>query len=229
MSKEIKKLPKEVFDELKQLQGAIQNIEDIVSDDSCADWEFEFAIDRLTTDKEKEMAKKLGRIYMLAHSNNRSHSCYEVHKSWRKPSPQNSDSKPTTCNENCSDCPEEARKLNPLTPKVPDWKKEFDEEGYWLNRKKVKDFIRKVEAEATQRGYERGYKEGKEEGIKTSNSGRLMYERGREEMKEIVDRVLADMLTEFANTPVNKRGNGWDWILKARKRVALLKSIKEND
>ena len=152
MSKEIKKLPKEVFDELKQLQGAIQNIEDIVSDDSCADWEFEFAMDRLTTDKEKEMAKKLGRIYMLAHSNNRSHSCYEVHKSWRKPSPQNSDSKPTTCNENCPDCPEEARKLNPLTPKVPDWEKEFDENfeseikglGEIWESHKIKSFIRQL-------------------------------------------------------------------------------------
>lgn len=51
--------------------------------------------------------------------------------------------------------------------------------------------------------------------------------KGRDEVLKEASTALTKMLTEFANTPIDKRGNGWDWILKAREKVALLKSIKE--
>ena len=120
-------------------------------------------------------------------TNNRSHSCYEVHKSWRKPSPQNSDSKPTACNENC---PEEARKLNPLTPKVLEWEKEFWDRyadrtnlTYKLtNPQSMADFIRQEETEATQKGYERGANEATPEYKKDMEDAYLKGKReGREE------------------------------------------------
>ena len=62
----------------------IEIIERIVSDDFSADMECDLAFDRLTTEKEKIMAKKLGEIYKIAHSANKNHSCYAVHDNWRQ-------------------------------------------------------------------------------------------------------------------------------------------------
>ena len=89
-----------------------------------------------------------------------------------------------------------------------------------ISSKEAAKIIRIALQEATQRG--------RELGIKESNSGRLMYQRGRGEVLKEASNALTKMLTEFANTPIDKRGNGWDWILKARDRVALLESIKGN-
>jgi len=89
----IEKLPKEVldkaeiignvFDELKQLQKALQEIEEIVNDDFCESISFDSFKGRLN-EREKTAADKLSKIYMLSHGNNKSNSCYPVHEAWRK-------------------------------------------------------------------------------------------------------------------------------------------------
>ena len=43
------------------------------------------------------------------------------------------------------------------------------------------------------------------------------------ELRGKADYKLTELLNEFANTPLDKRGNGWDWLLKAR---ALLQDLE---
>ena len=38
-----------------------------------------------------------------------------------------------------------------------------------------------------------------------------------------VDKIGRELLKEFSNTPLNKRGNGWDWILKYLERIKVIK------
>lgn len=33
------------------------------------------------------------------------------------------------------------------------------------------------------------------------------------------DREISKLLSEHANTPLDQRGDGWDWLLKLRKRI----------
>lgn len=34
-----------------------------------------------------------------------------------------------------------------------------------------------------------------------------------------VDQKITELLREFANTPLDKRGTGWDWLLRVRKEI----------
>lgn len=38
-----------------------------------------------------------------------------------------------------------------------------------------------------------------------------------EKMK--TERIFLDALNEFANTPLDKRGTGWEWLLKGKKLI----------
>ena len=67
----------------RSLLDVLTQIENIVSDDFCADMEWDLYACRLTTEKVRVMARKLGEVYKLAHSNNPNHSCYPVHEDWR--------------------------------------------------------------------------------------------------------------------------------------------------
>ena len=59
----------------------LQQIEDIVGDDFCMDMDSN--LDKIEDWKLKECIKKLGKVYMIAHANNKDHSCYSVHNDWR--------------------------------------------------------------------------------------------------------------------------------------------------
>ena len=37
-----------------------------------------------------------------------------------------------------------------------------------------------------------------------------------ETVRRDVDSKISTLLNEFARTPIDKRGNGWDWLLKLR-------------
>ena len=62
----------------------LRRIEEIVADDFSADIEWDLSFGKLETEKEKILAEKLGKVYMLAHAWNPSNGCYSVHDDWRK-------------------------------------------------------------------------------------------------------------------------------------------------
>lgn len=38
------------------------------------------------------------------------------------------------------------------------------------------------------------------------------------------ENVVTDLMKEFANTKLGERGTGWDWLVKAKQRIATLHS-----
>lgn len=60
----------------------LEAIETIVSDGFCEDLEWDLFKGRLN-EREKELAKRIGRIYEISHANNPNHSCHFVHGDWR--------------------------------------------------------------------------------------------------------------------------------------------------
>jgi len=65
-------------------QDVIAAIDSLASDDFCADLDMVMAFHpEQLTEREKTASGKLSVIYRLAHSFNRSHSCYHVHDDWR--------------------------------------------------------------------------------------------------------------------------------------------------
>ena len=66
---------------MKSHLDVLRAIEEIVSDDACHDYEWDLMKNHLKTDKEIEMAKKLGEIYKLAHAHGE--HCKNLHTDWR--------------------------------------------------------------------------------------------------------------------------------------------------
>jgi len=54
------------------------------------------------------------------------------------------------------------------------------------------------------------------------NALEKLLQSSREQLIGEVDKKLTELLNEYANTQLSKRGNGWDWILKARDLLHLL-------
>lgn len=50
---------------------------------------------------------------------------------------------------------------------------------------------------------------------------KMWYER-KVKLLEI-DKMLTTLMREFANTPLDKRKTGWDWLIKARDKLKILK------
>ena len=65
----------------EELLAVIRAIETLVSCDSCADWEYALALNKLKTEAEKEMAEKLGKVYMLSHTY--AGTCGAEHDEWK--------------------------------------------------------------------------------------------------------------------------------------------------
>lgn len=65
------------------LRKVLRRIEEIVSDDFCADMECDLMFGTLKTEKEKLMAEKLGKVYMLSHAFG-DHPCHASHDDWRE-------------------------------------------------------------------------------------------------------------------------------------------------
>lgn len=60
-------------------------IEEIVGSDAACDAEYLFRMHpEGMTEREKQYATMLGKVYTLAHGFNKSNSCYHVHEEWRK-------------------------------------------------------------------------------------------------------------------------------------------------
>jgi hypothetical protein len=63
-------------------QQALALIDHITGDDFCADLEMRDFSTPLTGDL-KTAFEKLARIYVIAHSMDKSHSCFQAHENWR--------------------------------------------------------------------------------------------------------------------------------------------------
>jgi len=44
-------------------------------------------------------------------------------------------------------------------------------------------------------------------------------EKGKEEGEIEIRNMIANMLSEFANTPLDKRESGWEWLIKLDKKI----------
>lgn len=82
-------------------QDVLKIISQITGDDFCEELDMTAAFhpEKLTP-LEKQAHEKLSRIYMLAHSHDKSASCYRVHGEWRKlaiedPPPENNSEDPS--------------------------------------------------------------------------------------------------------------------------------------
>ena len=48
---------------------------------------------------------------------------------------------------------------------------------------------------------------------------RDLLTRRDKEMKIEIEKKINDLMKEFANTPVSKRGTGWNWLIKVRDKL----------
>ena len=39
------------------------------------------------------------------------------------------------------------------------------------------------------------------------------------QQKQEINNMLRNLMAEFSNTPIDKRGNGWDWLKKAKENL----------
>lgn len=101
---------------------------------------------------------------------------------------------------------------NPTPQENTDWKEEFDEKyGVFGNgigtKEEVKAFI---------------------DSLLLSHS-QSIREQTIKENALFVDEKICKLLKQFANTPLDKRQNGWEWLLKMRQEMKDLAALSKLD
>ena len=54
-------------------------------------------------------------------------------------------------------------------------------------------------------------------------SWRRGFQQGRNQVIHEASQILIKKMLEYANTPLDKRGNGWEWLDRARGKIEKLK------
>ena len=118
------------------------------------------------------------------------------------------------------------------TPKseLGDWAREFDNIDFsefsnekdmmkfvMMSSEKVKSFISDLLSQKDK--VLDKWQEDKKYDIKDALS------RQKEEWIKTADQKIIDLMREFANTPLDKRGNGWDWLKRAKD--TLIKQLEQ--
>lgn len=49
----------------------------------------------------------------------------------------------------------------------------------------------------------------------------------KQELIKEIEKEVIDLLKEFSNTPLDKRGTGWDWLIKVKSILNLLEERSE--